>query len=138
MFFQRKNDQDDDNSRVAIDCKFRLLTIILDECMFQELRARRQLGYAISAKYINTNGIHGISLCITSADYSPIRLQKEILDFLDRFKLTKTLFDSYCKGLVTTKLDGFSSMPVEASYYTKQLIKFSTSSNQTIYWDTLE
>ena len=136
MYFQRKKDHDDDN--VALDCKFRLLTIILDECMFQELRAKKQLGYAISAKYLNTNGIHGISLCITSADYSPIRLQKEILEFLDRFKLTKTMFDSYCKGLVTTKKDGFSSMPVEASYFTKQLIKFSTTSDQIIQWDTLE
>ena len=77
MYFQRKNDNDDD--AVALDCKFRLLTIILDECMFQELRAKKQLGYAISAKYLNTNGIHGISLCITSANYSPIRLQEEIL-----------------------------------------------------------
>ena len=87
---------------------------------------------------MNENGIHGISLCITSADYSPIHLQKEILAFLDNFKLTPKIFEDYCRGLVTTKKDGHQSQDLEAEYLAQQMIKFSTSSYKEIEWDNLE
>ena len=50
--------------------------------MYDELRTKQQLGYNVEFEHINY-GVHAILMVIQSSEYSPIELQKRILNFVE-------------------------------------------------------
>ena len=87
--------------------------------MFDALRTKKQLGYIVECTRKNTNGVMGITLTIQSSKYNPMRLQRELLEYVDHFYhevLTEDLFNTYKEGCLSRKRIGFTGFEDEVRY----------------------
>ena len=106
--------------------------------MFDYLRTKRQLGYIVECTRKNTNGVLGITLTIQSSTYSPIRLQNEILKFIDIFYneiFDENMFTNYKEGCLSRKRNGFSGFEDEVRYLYERIRCFALTDDQEISWD---
>ena len=106
--------------------------------MFDALRTKKQLGYIVECTRKNTNGVLGITLTIQSSKYNPLRLQREILEFVDHFYhevLTEEVFQTYKEGCLSRKRSGFNGFEDEVRYLYERVRCFSLSDQSTVVWD---
>ena len=106
--------------------------------MFDYLRTKKQLGYIVECTRKNTNGVLGITLTIQSSEYDPLRLQREMLEFVDYFYnhiFDEKMFSNYKEGCLSRKTQGFSGFEDEVRYLYERIRCFSLSNNNEISWD---
>ena len=118
--------------------KLVILQSILDEKMFDYLRTKKQLGYIVECTRKNTNGVLGITLTIQSSKYNPLKLQREILQFIDVFYydiFDEKVFTTYKEGCLSRKRNGFSGFEDEVRYLYERIRCFSLAPDQEIAWD---
>ena len=76
--------------------------------------------------------------CILSSEYSPILLQRAMLDFIDTVEITPKTFEEYKRGLISMKSQGHTGILSEAKYLTSQLTRLTTVQYKDIVWDFAE
>ena len=117
--------------------KLEVLKAYMDEKVYQVLRTQKQLGYCIYASKSDVCGILGLSLIVQSAEYSPVYLEEQILEFIDTFYtqlLDEATFENYKKGVLEKKKSGYSDFQAEADDLLKMMRNFISSPNSMIDW----
>ena len=139
IYFQAKYQDMEECAKVR--CMIEILQSVLYEKMFDQLRTKEQLGYNVSVDYKSTCGIYGMAFVVQSADYSPIYLQKKVLDYIDTFYnevYTEEMFNEYKKGVLDCKKQGSSDLDDEAQKLCNRMTDFSRAEFAKIEWNQNE
>lgn len=120
VYFQVGKDNIDD--RVMID----LLTHMMYEPLYDQLRTKDQFGYSVSCDSRWTNGIMGVYFCVVSSTKSAAeitdRIDKFIRDYRTELEEMKDKdFMEHLVGLAKNKLDMFNSLSEECNCYWDEL-----------------
>ncbi len=108
--------KDNTRDRVMVD----LLTEIMYEPMYAEIRTKDQFGYDVSCDSRWTNGVIGIHFCVVSAIKTVQEIQDRIERFLTEFRQTlvdmsNETFMGHMVGLANEKLNMFNSLSESTS-----------------------
>jgi len=103
--------KDNTKDRVMVD----LLTDIMYEPMYAEIRTKDQFGYDVSCDSRWTNGVIGIHFCVVSAVKTVQEIQDRIERFLIEFRqslvdMNDETFMGHMVGLAKEKLNMFNSL----------------------------
>ena len=135
MYFQPKR-QDPVETKVMIE----ILENWMYDGAFKTLRTEENLGYKIVCCKSSNADIHGLTICIQSAKYSPKFLQERVLNFVDQFfqhTLKKEDFEVQKESLLQTKENPFESLEDEHTYNLECLTEFASDPDRFIRWKKL-
>lgn len=134
-------------SQVIIQCMSRavkdqmliqILSAIIEQPFYDDLRTRQQLGYIVSSGIKASEETRTLSLIVQSSIATAEKLTREILKFLDFFKqkeldpLSEMKFNSFVKGILDRKLEPDKVLATEATRNWSQI------SNEKYQFDRIQ
>ena len=98
-----------------------LLSAIIEQPFYEDLRTKQQLGYIVSSGVKASEETRTLSLIVQSSIAPAEKLTREILRFLDYFKqrelepLSELKFNSFIKGMIDRKTEPDKRLATEAT-----------------------
>lgn len=104
----------------VLRAKLSLLSHVIHEPVFDQLRTKQQLGYIVSSVMLTRTGIMGLRIHIQS-ERSPIYLEERVDEFLTGFediltKMPETDFEKKKNGLIMKKLEKSKNLAEETAW----------------------
>ena len=100
---------------------------VVDEPLFNQLRTKEQLGYAVECSLRLTYSVFGFCFCVQSSEYDPIYVQDRIDNFIDGVEemldgLDDDSFENYKSGLLAKLLEKDHSLNYESNRLWSQIV----------------
>ncbi|GLT80672.1 hypothetical protein SLA2020_520990 [Shorea laevis] len=100
---------------------------IVEEPLFNQLRTKEQLGYAVECSPRITYRVFGFCFCVQSSKYSPVYLQERIDIFINSLEdllggLDEESFENYKGGLRARLLEKDPSLSYETNRFWNQIV----------------
>jgi len=116
VYFQVGPDRGDDWLQLA------LLSQILEQPFFGELRTKQQLGYIVQSGVTETEGVRGLSFLVQSTKEPPAQVERRVDSFLTEFRaslasMPEAELQSYREALASQALDVDKRLGQQASRF---------------------